>query len=248
MQRQLAKISWCDVVLIALFLPWLALLPGCSSKSIQKNFNLATAIPTGEKTVEVLTVRYSDRVEELAQKMSSTVSSNQEWWVEFIKQHADDRPLPYNTNFGLTKQEYAEFLDGGKKTRQLKKVSDALVTFTHEGDFVTVDVGDTNSTVGKWLLNTETLEVRLPTGEVIKPEWHSNTDATQPIGVSEGYVWHFEPTNAEPSDIRTASLEIFRLKPSGMIFWRINEGEIQNKRIIRSLDVAFRYAPKIPKD
>jgi outer membrane murein-binding lipoprotein Lpp len=224
------------------------LIAGCSSPATQKSFNLADAIPTGETAVEVLGVRYSDRVEELAQRMSSTVSTNQTWWIEYIKQHADDRPLPYHANFGLMKQEYAEWLDGMETTRHLQKASDAYVVFGRKGDFATVDVGDTNSSVGKWQLNTVTHEVILPTGEVIKAKWHSGDDATQPIGAYEGYGWICEPSNNTTSNYCTASLEIFRLKPSGMIFWRVNEGEIQNYRCVRTLDAAFRYKPKAARD
>ena len=238
---------------ILLSLPLLAvLIAGCSTnKTTQDHFKLGDVIPTGEITVELLEIRFSKRVEELAIRLSQVVATNQDWWMEYVKQHAEDYPLPYHANFGLTKEEYAEYLDGAEKTRHLHKVSDASVTFERKGDLISIDLGEENSPVSKWRLNILSGELRLPTDAAIKPVWRSGNNATQPIGAFEGYSWNYENPTESSSDCHVASLSIYRQKPSGMIFWRIKEGEIQNNHAVRSLDVAFRYkrqtTTKLPK-
>ena len=231
---------------------WLPLLiifiTGCAApKSTQDHFKLSKVIPNGKTTVEVLEVRYSERVEELALKMSRALATNQDWWVEYVKQHSGDYPLPYHPNSGLTQAEYAEYLDGVDKTRHLHKVSDAYVVFGREGDLISIDLGDESSPVTKWRLNILTGELMLPIGETIKPVWRSGNNVTAPIGAFEGYHWDYDNPTESPSNCNIASLDIYRLKPSGMIFWRIKEGKMENNRCTGSLDISFRYDPKCVK-
>ena len=132
-----------------LWLPLSAILiASCSTnKTTKDNFKLCDVIPNGEITVEVLELRFSERTEELATKMSQALATNQDWWMEYIKQHAGDYPLPYHANLGLTQEEYAEYLDGAAKTRHLHKISDANVKFERKGNLIRIDLGDENSPV-----------------------------------------------------------------------------------------------------
>jgi hypothetical protein len=207
------------------------------------HFLLSDVIPTGKTTVEVMEVRFSERVEELSRRLSSAVATNQDWWMDYVKKHVDESPLPYHTNLGMTEQEYKEYLDGSEKSRHLQKVSDAYVTFKRKGDFLSIDIGDASSPVEKWQLNLATGELLMPARDAVKPEWKSSDDTTQPLGAYEGYSWRFEKDNASMSDIETASLWVYRLKANGMIFWRIKDGEMRDNRSVRSLDLSFRYDP-----
>jgi hypothetical protein len=221
------------------------IMAGCAApKSPENHFKLGTVIPNGKTTVEVLEIRYSERVEELALKMSSALATNQDWWMEYVKQHSGDYPLPYHTNSGLTQAEYAEYLDGADKTRHLHKVSDAYVVFGQQGDLISMDLGDDTSPVAEWRLNALNGELLLPIGKTVKPVWVSGGDATQPLGAFEGYRWNYESPAESPANCNIASLDIYRQKLSGMIFWRIKEGKMENNRCIRSLDSSFRYDPK----
>jgi hypothetical protein len=221
------------------------LVSGCSADTSPTNhFRLSDVIPTGKTTVEVMEIRFSPRVEELATRFSSAVATNQEWWMDYVKKHVDEHPLPYHTNLGISAQEYAEYLDGAEKTRHLRKASDAYVTFKRKGDLRSIDIGDASSPVEKWQLNLSTGDLLMPAGDAGKPQWKSSNDTTQPLGAYEGYSWRFEATNATMSDIQTASLWIYRLKENGMIFWRIKDGELRGNQTVRSLDLQFRYDPK----
>jgi hypothetical protein len=164
--------------------------------------------------------------------------------MEYVKQHSGDYPLPYHTNSGLTQAEYAEYLDGADKTRHLHKVSDAYVVFGRQGDLISIDLGDDTSPIAEWRLNALNGKLLLPIGKTVKPVWVSGDDATQPIGAFEGYRWNYESPAESPANCNIASLDIYRQKPSGMIFWRIKEGKMENNRCIRSLDSSFRYDPK----
>ena len=246
MPRQKLYTDHCNMGWFFTRLLWFPLLTilivSCSTtKTTKDNFKLCDVIPNGEITVEVLELRFSKRTEELAAKMSQALATNQEWWMEYIKQHAADYPLPYHANLGLTQEEYAEYLDGAEKTRHLHKVSDASINFKRKGNLISIDLGDETSPVSKWQLNILSGELLLPTGEAIKPVWCSGNDTTQPIGAFKGYSWDYDSPTEPLSDCQIATLNIYQQEASGMIFWRIKEGEIQNSHTVRSLDVAFRY-------
>ena len=222
-----------------------SLVSGYSADTSSTNhFRLSDVIPTGKTTVELLEVRFSERVEELARRWSSAVATNREWWMEYVKKHADERPLPYHTNLGISEQEYTEYLEGADKSRHLRKVSDAYVTFKREGNLLSIDIGDASSPVEKWKLNLSTGDLLTPAGDAGKPVWKNSDDATQPLGAYEGYSWNFEKSDATMSNARTASLWVYRLKANGMIFWRIQDGEMRHNRSVRHLDLMFRYDPK----
>lgn len=210
------------------------------------HFKLSDVIPTGKTTVELLEVRFSERVEQLALKMNNALAINQDWWMDYVKKHAGESPLPYHTNIGISEQEYKEYLEGAEKSRHLRKVSDAYVIFRRKGDFLSIDIGDTNSPVEQWRLNLSNGDLLMPAGDGGKPEWTFSDDVTQPLGAYEGYSWRFEKSNASESDIHTVWLWIYHLKATGMIFWRIKDGEMRDNRSVRSLDLQFRYDPNHP--
>ena len=218
---------------------------GCAATKLSENhFKFGEVIPEGETTVEMLELRYSERVEELALRMSRAVATNQDWWFDYLKSHIDDRPLPYHTNFGVSKVEYTEYLDGADKSRQLWKVSDATLIFKRNGDLLGFDIGDPSSPVEKWRLNLSSGKLFTPTGDVNRPTWKTGNDAIQPIGCYEGYSWHYEDGDIKLNNVRLVTLWIYRLKPSGMIFWRMEDSEMRDKQMVRSTDLKFRYDPK----
>ena len=97
-------------------------------------FKLRDVIPTGRTTVELLQVRFSPRAEELARKLSSVMATNQDWLTAYIKSNAEAGPLPYHTNFGLSKAEWKEYLEESDKSRHLTNVAEAYVIFRHRGE------------------------------------------------------------------------------------------------------------------
>jgi hypothetical protein len=223
------------------------LFTGCANEKpleTQGHFKLITEIPEGKTTVEVLELRYSDRVEALSQKISRALAANKNWWLEYMKTHIDERPLPYHTNMGISKLEYAEYLEGVDKSRHLQKVSDASLIFKRRGEVLSIDIGAPSSPIEKWRLNLSSGKLSTPRGDVDKPTWKKGDDPTQPLGAYEGYSWQYGKSSADLSNIRTETLWIYRLKPAGMMFWRMEDSVTEDNQIVRSIDLKFRYDPK----
>jgi hypothetical protein len=211
----------------------------------ESRFKLADVIPTGKTPVEVLEMRFSDRAEELARKLASAVATNQDWLMDYVKKHAGSGPLPHHTNLALSEKEYKEYLDESDKSRHLNKISDADLVFKRQGEVLTLDVGDTNSPAEKLRLNLFKGELFTSVGRVGTPVWRSSEDATQPIGAYEGYSWRYEKSDVEKGNVRIVSLWIYRLRPSGKIFWRIQDGETRDNRNVQSFDFRFQYQLKV---
>jgi hypothetical protein len=51
---------------------------------------------------------------------------------------------------------------------------------------------------------------------------------SEPIGAFEGYKRNYESAAEKPSDCNIAFLEMYRQKPSALIFRRVKEGKIEN--------------------
>jgi hypothetical protein len=211
----------------------------------ENHFKLAEVIPAEKTAVELLEMRFNERAEELAGKFMSAVATNQDWWLAYVKAHAGGGPLPYHTNLGISEKEYKEYLEESDKSRRLNKISDAYVIFKRQDEVLTLDAGDTNSPAETLRLNLSTGELFASVGRVGTPVWRSSEDTTQPIGAYEGYEWRYEKSDLERGDVRLVSLWIYRLKPSGKIFWRIRDEETRNSGNVRSFDLRFQHQPKV---
>ncbi|GJM23811.1 MAG: hypothetical protein DHS20C16_02260 [Phycisphaerae bacterium] len=68
-------------------------------------------IPKGRVDVQILELGAPPRAHELMKKMMAGMSSNSEWYANFVREHAQPgEPLPYDARMGITKEEYDEFL------------------------------------------------------------------------------------------------------------------------------------------
>ena len=57
-----------------------------------------------------MTMRYTDRANELMLKLQAAVATNQDWFLEHVKRAKPGEPLEYDPRLGLTKEAYAEYL------------------------------------------------------------------------------------------------------------------------------------------
>ena len=234
-----------ELLAIAIFVaPHLSL---SADPAPESRFKLADVIPAGKTTVELVEMRFSERAEELARKWTSAVATNQDWWMDYVKKYAGGGPLPYHTNLGISEKEYKEYLEESDKSRHLNKTTDAYLIFKRHGEVLSLDIADTNSPVEALRLNLSTGDLFAAVGRVGKPAWCSSGDTTQPIGAYEGYSWRYEKGDVEKGNFRIVSLWIYRLKPSGKIFWRIQDGETRKNRNVHSVDLRFQYRPKLTK-
>ncbi len=205
-------------------------------------FKLADVLPSGWCEIELMTIRFSDRANELALKMQAAVSTNRDWFLEQIKRAKPGEPLDYDPRLGLTKKEYSEYLRE-VENRHLASTGTRLPSeFRRTGDMLSLDVGDTNCPLSKIQLDTISGELFASVGRVGMPTWDSNNDPGRPIGRYDGCEWLYEKGDSNTFTVRIVKLNIWRLKPSGIILWRFQDSDMVNKQSKQNFDIAFEYS------
>ena len=207
-------------------------------------FKLVDVLPSGKSEIELMTIRFNDRANELATKLQAAVATNQDWFLEHVKQAKPGEPLEYDPRLGLTKEEYAEY-SREVENRHIAYTGTRLpCVFRRRGEMLSLDVGETNSPLQKIRLNLKTDELFASVGRIGKPTWRSNDDPKSPIGAYDACSWEYEKGDLEAFDVRIVRLDIYRLKSSGKILWRFKDSEMVRKQNKQSFEALFQHSPK----
>ena len=207
-------------------------------------FKLADVLPVGRCEIELMTIQYTDRAQELTLKFQTAVATNQDWLLEYIKQAKPGKPLDYDPRLGLTKEEYVEYLREVENRHLASTGTRVTCVFRRKGDLLSLDIGDTNSPLSKIRLNTVTGEMFAPVGRVGMPAWTTGVDTACPIGPYDACSWLYETGDLDVFDVRIVKLVIYRLKLSGKILWRFQDSEMVHKQEKLSFEVMFQHPPR----
>ena len=184
---------------------------------------LRDVLPDGPCEFELMTLQYTHRALELTRKFQAAITTNQDWFLDQVKRARPGEPLDYDPRLGLTKSEYAEYLSEVEKRHLVTTGTNFACVFRRTGDTLAIDTGETSSPLSQIRLNLETSELQASVGRVGTPTWESNDDPSMPIGAYAGYKWYYEKSELGAFSVRIVELEIFRLKPSGKILWRLDD-------------------------
>ncbi len=193
-------------------------------------FKLDDVLPNGRCELELMSMRFTDRANQLMLKLQASVATNQDWFLEHIKRAKPGEPLDYDPRLGLTKEEYAEYLRESENRHLASTGTQLPCVFRRRGDILSLDIGDTNSPLSKIRLDTMTGELFASVGRVGTPTWRSSDDSTTPIGAYDACSWKYEKGDLDAFDARLVKLDIWRLKPSGKILWRFTDSEMVSKQ------------------
>ncbi len=92
--------------------------------------SIARLIPAKPVVVEILSPKLSKEVEDIAVKMEAAARRDPRWFQAYTAGHP--RPLPYHPNLGVTKPEYARYLDESANT-PLAVTQRVTLTFARDG-------------------------------------------------------------------------------------------------------------------
>lgn len=69
--------------------------------------DLNNLLPAGKFQADIMNgVKQSDKFKEISIKFQKGIQQNYLWYVEYIKEHEGKVPIPYHSNFGISKEEY----------------------------------------------------------------------------------------------------------------------------------------------
>lgn len=205
-------------------------------------FSLSDVVPDGGSRLEFMKIKLSDRANELGLKLQAAAAANREWFLEQVKRAQPGKPLDYDPRLGLTKEEYAEYLQEADKRQLVSTGVIAKCTFRRDGDVVSLDIPGDKSPLHDLRLNVVSGVLSTSVGNMGTGIWSSSEDAKGALGAFDECKWRYEKTDAAMDNVRVMTLGIFRLKPSGRVLWRLQDSEIRDGELKSSFEVIFQYS------
>lgn len=198
-------------------------------------------------------VTMTHRLKELTDKFKKGISENWEWYVDYLKQYENLKPLPYHVNFGLTKDEYEELgrslddvevISVGKTVLSISKEDDLIRFQSTDGklvliDFVTIDLRQNVILIGG-------LDRVLKYDGKIDVSDEKNALKSKWSGHNWSFEWPKDQSSINFSDLENLSVKNYRftvgrLEKSGKTMLRFsgNETEEGVKKISFDLTLIF---------
>jgi hypothetical protein len=188
-------------------------------------------------------VSYPVRFQELTIKMQAAVSTNKEWWMNYIKQNSKSGGLlPYNPKLGLTSGEYGEYLTLGEK-RTLEKARNCVIRVNTNHSVYEFDGGEDLPELTGLKVDLKTLTVITPFGTIKKPQPDESTGGPA-LGAFSGLRWSLEKGDIDKGDITTASFLIGKLKTSSRNFIYYKGGVMRTNTPVSNVSIVIYYDKK----
>lgn len=188
------KSNWMSSLIVALT---------CSVACAQQG-SVHALLPEGSWTADVMTAfKGEEKMRPLLQKYAEALQRNRDWYVAYLKEHRDRKPIPYHPNFGLTEQEYREI---GEYATSAEMIAGSQITIRviPEGNVIrlyTEDDSPISPAINVTVINLEEdavyladiklayrKEVNVTTDKnALKSKWHGREWAYQdPADLDEG--------------------------------------------------------------
>ncbi len=205
-----------------------------------------TILAAGTHSYNIVDFIYPQEYQDLMIKFNNAVSSNRQWYVDYIKKYyVPGKGHPYDTLFGVTKKEYDRLKDIENVQTELKvfasgefemKKDSGMISFKTQGvgrllDFLKIDLKH-----DLIFFDSDTIEYT----ELM------NVNNTTRMGPWKGYVWRKERTNVmsvnklEDTNSKTINI-IFGILNSGQRFIRIKYLLMENGKSEANADMLMYY-------
>jgi len=135
-----------NVLLVILILSFLLLCSCYKPVSVVKNNStvseqniLDKVFAVGDHEVSIMEIALPDnesaKLTDISIRFQKSVEKNKEWYNEYINKHSSNGKLPWNENFGITKEEYDELISSTEKMSLIEK-GKTIVSIVKEDDGV----------------------------------------------------------------------------------------------------------------
>tara|TARA_A100001391_G_scaffold159752_1_gene118270 strand:+ start:224 stop:973 length:750 start_codon:yes stop_codon:yes gene_type:complete len=171
---------------------------------------LSQLLPEGEVELEFLDVALSERGTELANRFLH--DTDRQWLRSYIAKVAQPgQALPYHPNFGLSEEEYAEYLVAAKKMKFkpigikwkcLIQQKDRLLSFK--------PIGHRSAQLSSIRVHIDSSEAEASGVQLGRGEWRSHTEEGPAIGPWRGFTWRKE-TGSEAELLSGGDFQIVKL-------------------------------------
>ncbi len=178
----------------------------------------------GTHDVDVMELTAPLRTRVLLARFKAAMQANPDWWSKYVEEHAEERPLPYHPNFGLTKAEYDE-IGKGENGLTAEKRADAKLTIMEKrpGVLVLNGNGDLPDLLGVEIdLNKDLVRTRY--GDLTERS-ETNASESTALGAWKGVGWKLNSVDLEKMTGAIAKFHVGRVTASGrnVIYYDVKE-------------------------
>jgi len=136
----------------------------------------------------IMTLSMDERGNRIAAEYSAAIQNNREWFLDYVKKHAEEYPLPYNGKFGISEADY-EYLIYASSQMKLIKTDDIEIVTKQNGDTLELEFIGKYAFLGKIIFKNEKREITTMYGKYTRGEPINNTDEYSPTGAWVGESW-----------------------------------------------------------
>jgi len=159
-------------------------------------------------TAEFLDFEYPKEIQEITMRFQKSVAERKDWFQEYYsKNYKEGEGMPYNENFGITKEEYQKIKDLVKTPPTIVVRSTASLKVNRNSNTFSFKASASDLKFLESLKIDFTNEVVTFMNDTIPFSSEINTPGTTPFGEWHGYSWTKETSNvAKDDDLKIDSL------------------------------------------
>jgi len=186
-------------------------------------------LPIGEVEVTVLEPTTASRFVELTAKLQEGLADKQEWLAGYRRNSRAGQPLPWHPNFGLTRREYAQYLDLAGEIH-LQPVGKATVEIRRKGSRITFDAAKPLAAVEELTLDLAQGKAMTPFGDCASFVPVRADARTQATGPWKGATCQ-ATSGATAKTVRTLTVSLGQFEESESVFLSYEGRETENGRL-----------------
>ncbi|WP_298546488.1 hypothetical protein [uncultured Aquimarina sp.] len=182
-------------------------------------------------------IKHNPRQLELTKKIQSSLQNNWEWYQEYIKTVKKRESLVYHTNFGITKEEYEEFLKISKDI-QVESTGKEVLEIIKEDDKIKFKANGRLSIYNDLTIDIENNQVLykeyvLPFLDKVNIEDTDNGLKSKWKGYNWAYEYPVITDETDLTDLDNLNITIVRftigqLEKNGKIYMKIKERKMES--------------------
>lgn len=223
------------------FLRFLAAGALCSVASAQDSAPEILAeylIPNEIAKGDVVTVIPPEEIQPYLEKVKEASEKNMEWFAEYSAKATPGIPLPYHENLGLSKEEYAKYLELWDE-RDFKVVQEVAVRLEKLGDQWMVRVGGVGAKISLLRYDPATGAFKSPNGTMERIE-DIKADPASILRGWTGKEWKYEKKGALGVTKENFALGKTEDKKYGLLVYRLQDLGV-NGRSLYDQSVLIRF-------
>ncbi len=172
---------------------------------------LEELLPTQDFKVDLMGAKVSPRAEELAQRFSSAVEANRDWFSAYAKQHEGEKSLPYDEKMGLTKAEYQEYVAIDSQQKLVKTGEATVLAKKLNGTTVELRLDNSVNVAQPIVIDYAKKTFKTPLITIPLTQAQDSGPNGGPLGPYKCYVWQGRTGDPKTGNFAMVSFVIGQL-------------------------------------